>query len=124
MRTWITIITICVVLSVIVITEQIYISDFKNEIESNVSMLKDKIHQKTVATEDVLKLERNWNKSKNIIYIFANHNSFITLENAVSLMKNYVKNKNYDKLYVELLKFKNCINDFDESRKFTISNIL
>ncbi len=124
MRTWITLITVGAVLFSIVFAEQLYISRFGEETKLMIGNLENKIQQHTITSEDILAIENKWNKSKDIIYVFANHNSFVTLENTVSLMKNYEKNKNYDRLYTELLKFKNCINGFDDSRKFKVSNIL
>ena len=124
MRTWITIITVGIALSAIVFTERMYISDFGEKIKVCVDNIEEKIVEKTVTENDIVELEKEWNNSKDLIYIFANHNSFITLENSVSLMKNYAKNKNYEKLCTELLKFRNCAKDFDESKKFCISNIL
>ncbi len=124
MRTWLTLITVGIVLFLIIFTEQMYISDFEESIKHNIKLVQEKISNESISKDDILKLENDWDNSKNLIYVFANHNSFITLENSVSLMKIHVKNKNYEKLSTELVKFKNCIKDFDDSRKFKVSNIL
>ena len=124
MRTIIVIVCIIALLVSFVAGEKFFVNDFCVEFSHDIKNLGDALLKEDNPKDKAKKLNKKWEKQKNSIFVFANHNNFKEIETEIYNIEYYIDIENH----IDAMMFINSafhnMNELYEGSKITIGNIM
>ena len=124
MRTFITVFCIIFLLVSFVVCEKIFVEGFCRDFTDNVKELAVYLTNGDTPDKHVDKMVSEWEKQKNNIFVFENHNSFKEIEVSIYNLKYSVESQRFDDALFYANALYHRVEEFRESAKFTLGNLL
>lgn len=117
MRTWVIIISIFVVLSLLVFAESIVVNKFCTEMEQTLEVIDERILSDNLSENDLASLTKVWDNNKIFVFALSNHNSFAEFEKHINNLYYYSEVFNKEQLCYSMW----CLKKANELIKVTSS---
>ncbi len=123
-KTIITVICIFVILLALMIAENNLVDKYCDNLYKEAKAFKKSLEQSSDAAIRIDSLIDKWEKKKDIIYVFINHNSFNDIETALYNAEYYIKNNDREKALFQSDVLMHRVTELRGSFKFTLGNLL
>ena len=124
MRTVSVVLCIVFALGTLVFFEVREIKGFCSSVRNISEELQTEIECKGDCSKNIYKLNNIWESKKNLLYMFANHNSFKDIENEIFNIEIFMKRNDNAKALYHTEKLIDKIDELREISRFDLSNIL
>lgn len=123
MRTWITLITVFILLVSVVLAERYVINEFGQRSENCCREIEAKIICKNITNDDFNNIKAMWEETKDCVYIFANHDSFSDIETSIAFMESGCVENDLKQVNDYLIKFRKCVESIVDASLLNFANI-
>ena len=123
MRTWLIISVVASILISVVIGERMYINKFTESFDAFISDELNKASDEHSVSYEEENIRILWQKHKNLIFTFTNHNLYSEIDEHLVKIKFYSDNKDYKNLFVQLSMLEKENLKLKEMILFNLANI-
>ncbi len=123
-KTIITVICIAAILLSLTVLENNIVDKYCDRLYRDAKNLKKDLENNGDAASEVQKIIDKWEKNKDKVYVFVNHNSFNDIENALYNTKYYIKNNKHDKALFQSEYLLQRVIELRGSFDFSLGNLL